>query len=87
MAKKIRKKGRRRISKLNLGLLVLATVILAIVAIGMIGGPNESDGILSGFFFEIILFGTAFLVAPLIIRSIGKLKRKDKGEGDNPPYY
>ncbi len=87
MAKKIRKKGRRKITKWVPGLLVLAAVILAIAAIEMIGGSNESDRNLSGFLFEIVLFGTVILIAPLIISLTRKLKRKDKGEGDDSPYY
>lgn len=89
MAKKIRKKGRRKITKWVPGLLVLAAVIFAIAAIEMIGESNESDSSLSGFLclFEIVLFGTVILIAPLIISLTRKLKRKDKGEGDDSPYY
>jgi hypothetical protein len=85
MAKKIRKKGRRKITGRTRGLLVLVAAVIVIVAVGMISGFKEPDEILSGLLFEIALYGTGFVVLSLIIWLIRKLKRTDKGEGDDSP--
>jgi hypothetical protein len=85
MAKKIRKKERRKITRRIPGLLVLAAAVIVIVAIGMISGFNEPDEILSGLLLEIALYGTVIAIGSLIIWLIRNLKRTGNGEGGDSP--
>ncbi len=89
MAKKVRKKGRRKVIRwlLDWRLLAVAGIIIVVVVVCIMSGFNEPFEILIRLLIETAFFyGAALLVALPIGWLIRRWKRTDKQEGDGSPF-